>query len=126
MSGSKRTMPGSQGKSESGARERAMRTTRTWVLSALFLATARPAWAQEKQADAAPGFRREVRPLLSRFCFKCHGPDEKTRKAKLRLDAAGAPEGVIVPGRPDASELIARVFSADPDTIMPPRLTGRK
>src|SRR3982750_4238701 len=52
-------------------------------------------------------FNFQIRPLLSDRCFKCHGPDEKSRKAKLRLDSsAGAyavrAEGMraIVPGRP--------------------------
>jgi hypothetical protein len=71
----------------------------------------------------APDFTSEVRPLLARYCFKCHGPDEKTRKAKMRLDLPDTPDGVIVPGRPGESELIARVSSTDPDTVMPPPST---
>jgi hypothetical protein len=70
-----------------------------------------------------PDFAREVRPILAKNCFKCHGPDEKTRKAKLRLDVPGAPSGVVVPGKPGESELIARIFSDDPDTVMPPPST---
>ena len=63
-----------------------------------------------------------IRPILSDRCFVCHGPDEGTRKADLRLDRAeGAVEsGAIVPGKPDESELIARVHATD-DTRMPPK-----
>ncbi len=50
-------------------------------------------------------FNDRVRPILARHCFKCHGPDEKARKAKLRLDVgddakkpAGSGERPIVPG----------------------------
>ena len=37
---------------------------------------------------AEPDFNRDVRPILARHCFKCHGPDEKIRKGKLRLGPA--------------------------------------
>jgi hypothetical protein len=76
------------------------------------------------QGPAAPDFTREVRPILGRYCFKCHGPDEKTRKAKLRLDVPiKADDPAIAPGHPDKSELVARIHSNDKDTIMPPPST---
>ncbi|MBC8327031.1 MAG: PSD1 domain-containing protein [Verrucomicrobia subdivision 3 bacterium] len=72
-------------------------------------------------AKAAPDFSRDVLPILSDTCFACHGPDANARKAKLRLDREkDAKAEVIVPGKSAASELIARVFSSDPDERMPP------
>jgi hypothetical protein len=78
-------------------------------------------------AAAGPDFSREVRPILSQHCFKCHGPDDGAREAKLRLDLreAATSQGdsgkiAIVPGKPDSSELIRRIFSHDADVIMPP------
>src|SRR5436190_24360841 len=78
-------------------------------------------------------FDREIRPILSENCFLCHGPDEKNRKAKLRLDIrdealkiATSGERAIVPGSPDKSELIARITNEDPDEYMPPAKTGKK
>ena len=72
-------------------------------------------------------FRRDVLPILSNHCWACHGPDEKARKAKLRLDShatATAPRKngtpAIVPGKPAASELMARIASVDAETVMPP------
>jgi hypothetical protein len=71
-------------------------------------------------------FQREVRPILSNNCFQCHGPDEKTRLAGLRLDTReGAFEQrkdglVITPGNPKASLLIRRVTSANQALRMPP------
>ncbi len=72
-------------------------------------------------------YNRSVRPILSDRCYKCHGPDSAERKAGLRLDVreeALAPRkkrgAAIVPGKPTESSLIARVFSTDPDEVMPP------
>lgn len=76
---------------------------------------------------AEPAFNRDVRPILADHCFNCHGQDAKTRKGRLRLDTregalAGGKSGhpAIVPGKPEESELIARVASHDPDKVMPP------
>ncbi len=78
------------------------------------------------------GFARDVRPILSDHCFACHGPDDRARKAGLRLDtqegAFGALESgahAIVPGKPGDSELILRVESRDPEELMPPRKFGK-
>ncbi len=72
-------------------------------------------------AAAAPDFDRDIRPLLSDRCFKCHGPDAERRQAELRLDTrAGALEFVIVPGKPEESELISRITADDSDVRMPP------
>ena len=74
--------------------------------------------------NAAPDFSREVLPILSDNCFKCHGPDANARKAKLRLDrqenVLRKKDAIIVPGKSAESELIARIFSSDPDEQMPP------
>jgi mono/diheme cytochrome c family protein len=63
----------------------------------------------------------QVRPILSDNCFRCHGPDAKSRQAGLRLDdAASAYAQAIVPGKPEESEIIKRITSADPSYRMPP------
>ena len=78
-------------------------------------------------AIAELDYNRDVRPILADSCFNCHGPDPHSRKAELRLDTLdGATTkrkgGVIpiVPRRPEESELVARIFSSDPDERMPP------
>ena len=72
------------------------------------------------QAAPTLDFNREVRPILARHCFKCHGPDDKARKARLRLDRreeavkpAGSGASPIVTGRPEESELVSRIFAED-------------
>ena len=71
-------------------------------------------------------FSRQIRPILSENCIACHGPDDKGRKGKLRLDdeqdAKRDRKGdfVILPGKPEQSELIKRIESTDPDDVMPP------
>jgi len=72
-------------------------------------------------------FNRDIRPIFSDTCFHCHGFDAKARKAGLRLDvredALKKTENdvfPIVPGKPEESEIIARLYSKDDDEIMPP------
>lgn len=84
-------------------------------------------------ASAAPlqqgrlQYNRDIRPILSDNCFACHGPDKAKRDSGLRLDVresalkeAKSGDIAIVPGHPDASQMIARIFSDDKDDIMPP------
>ena len=66
-------------------------------------------------------FNRDIRPILSENCYKCHGPDKGNRKGKLRLDQREAAIAkAIAPGKPAESELIKRIFSTDPEEQMPP------
>ncbi len=79
-------------------------------------------------------FNRDIRPILSSKCYQCHGPDEHDRKAELRFDKTTSDlteREIIVPNDPEASELIGRITSDDPEVIMPPpeaklELTGQE
>jgi hypothetical protein len=71
-------------------------------------------------------FNRDIRPILSETCFHCHGPDRATREADLRLDQQESAMAVIVPGQVDASELVSRISSSDPDLQMPPPDCGKE
>ncbi|MEM8734261.1 MAG: DUF1549 domain-containing protein [Planctomycetota bacterium] len=73
-------------------------------------------------ADDVPDFGREIRPILSGKCFKCHGPDAGSREADLRLDQreAAVEWGVITPGSASESSLVERITTDDPDLRMPP------
>src|SRR5436309_11947371 len=71
-------------------------------------------------------FNRDVRPILSNRCFKCHGPDLKKGGLNLQArDSALKPRGrrgpAIVPGKSGASPLIERITAADPSERMPPK-----
>lgn len=72
-------------------------------------------------------FQKSIRPILAENCWHCHGADEAARRGNLRLDhregalakgESGRP--AIIPGQPEASELLRRVTSHDPDELMPP------
>ena len=75
----------------------------------------------------------DVRPILSDNCFRCHGPDEKSRQAGLRLDTAeGAYAALrrpgtfaIVPGKPAESQMIFRITHANAAVRMPPQITNK-
>src|SRR4051812_13694762 len=97
----------------------------------LSLAATAPLAAAEKSVPDVIRFNRDVRPLFAGNCYNCHGQDEKARKARLRLDTRegalhrkkGGP--VIVPGKPQESELFLRVTSSEPTERMPPVKTGK-
>jgi mono/diheme cytochrome c family protein len=100
---------------------------RLLVSCAALVALSDLARAQGQGRDAPIEFNRDVRPILSNNCFQCHGPDEKVRKGKLRLDTRdGATESVVVAGKPEASTLVERVTSKEADRVMPPAKSGKK
>src|SRR5437868_4107950 len=77
-------------------------------------------------------FNRDIQPILAENCYHCHGPDGNARKAELRLDRK---EGAfrtkdditpVVPGNLAKSELITRIFSKDPDEMMPTPKSHRR
>jgi len=91
------------------------------------------ALAAESGAPSSPkvDFNREVRPILAKNCFACHGQDEAKRAKGLRLDrreSAIKPlksgEQAIAPGDPESSELIVRITEEDETLRMPPKKTG--
>jgi mono/diheme cytochrome c family protein len=104
---------------------RLLRAASPLVLIAL-LAGQAPARDPRPSVD----FGRDVLPILSDNCFRCHGPDARARKAGLRLDT---PEGalrkadpVLVPGKSAVSELVRRITSTDAEEVMPPPKSNRK
>jgi len=102
------------------------------LLACLLSATAS---GQTTESDAVD-FNRDIRPVLSDVCFACHGPDDATREADMRLDLkeavfAAREKALIVPGRPEESELYRRLMSTDDAERMPPpeskkQLTGQQ
>jgi hypothetical protein len=77
-------------------------------------------------------FNRDVQPILSENCYHCHGPDKAERKGGLRLDeekaAKETKDGItaILAGKSADSEIIKRIFSHDPDEVMPTPKSNRK
>lgn len=82
-------------------------------------------------AENKVDFAREVRPILSKKCLACHGPDDEHRQANLRLDtrdgalaAADSGAAAVVPGKPEESEILRRILSHDEAEKMPPPETS--
>jgi mono/diheme cytochrome c family protein len=89
---------------------------------ALLAALAWQASGGSARADDPIRYNRDIRPILSENCFRCHGPDSASRKADLRLDKrdVAIELGAIEPGKPEDSGLVQRIFSTDPEEVMPP------
>ena len=83
----------------------------------------------EASADRSPGaerevdYNRDILPILRENCFGCHGPDAASRRAGIRLDLRekALDSKAIVPGKPDLSAAILRIFQTDESKIMPPK-----
>ncbi len=100
------------------------------LLVALFLALCpRGVLAANPNPKDKIDFNFQVRPILAARCYKRHGPDEKARKAKLRLDLPESAYSIrdtnkqtraIVPSHPERSELVRRITTSDDDDRMPP------
>src|SRR5688500_1238580 len=65
-------------------------------------------------------YNREIRPILSDNCFRCHGPDGGARQANLRLDQEADSRRAIIPGNPSQSRLYQRITETNPARRMPP------
>lgn len=100
--------------------------------TALALLCAGAARAEDAPLPDVVDFNRDVRPVLSENCFKCHGFDPKTRKGDRRLDtregAMAEKDGVraIVEGKPEESDLSIRMHSTEKDEQMPPPKSGKQ
>ncbi|MGC6448901.1 MAG: DUF1549 domain-containing protein, partial [Pirellulaceae bacterium] len=87
----------------------------------LYIAAFSSSLLQAQEVD----FDRDIRPILSNNCFACHGPDQNTREAELRLDDKDSvfsdrDTPLITPGKSSASELFRRISSTDENEMMPP------
>ena len=93
------------------------------VLAALACAVLSQGGDAFAQTSGEYDFNRDIGQVLSGKCFACHGPDGAAREADLRLDkrSKAIDNGAIVPGAPEASELINRITSDDLDFRMPPK-----
>src|SRR5262249_40109916 len=86
----------------------------------------------EPPLPATVDFNRDIRPILSENCYACHGPDKNKRKARLRVDdkeglfSHHGQTHLLVPGKPDQSELFRRAPPPDADERMPDPKSGKK
>jgi mono/diheme cytochrome c family protein len=100
------------------------------TLTALLAGVPVPVAPAEPSPAPAVDFNRDVRPILAKNCFACHGPDGTHRQAGLRLDQREAAvkkrgrSAAVVPGQPDQSLLYGRITAKDVDERMPPKETG--
>ena len=102
----------------------------TLLLANVILSVTNPSLLADDQQ--AIEFNRDVRPILSDYCFACHGPDKNHREADLRLDTESGllgdekKPGAVIPGKPEESELLRRVLLPDGEEKMPPAEFGKQ
>ncbi|MEN9359070.1 MAG: hypothetical protein RL095_605 [Verrucomicrobiota bacterium] len=101
----------------------------TLPLWLIFAANPPPPHPAEAPLPEKIEFNKHIRPIFSDTCFHCHGPDAHEAKGKLQLHDflhatkpldSDASLRAIVPGKPEDSEALKRIFSDDPDELMPP------
>ncbi len=82
---------------------------------------------QPVAAESTLNFVRDIQPILANHCWSCHGPDEKTRAADLRLDLqqVAFDTKAIVPNKPEESSVIERIHSENAEEVMPPPATKK-
>src|SRR2546427_3685036 len=99
------------------------------VLAGLIFAGSTSSIAAQASAgkNGSLRYNHDIRPILSDNCFFCHGPDKNKRKAKLRLDVreVAVEKEAILPGKPDESQLVKRIYTTDADDVMPPPETHK-
>ncbi len=101
--------------------------TQRWLCIPLVLILGFSAnWGQAEE-KAPLDYNRDIRPILAANCYACHGPDAKTREARLRLDDQESllkykrrSRKALVPGKPEMSSIVHRITSDDPEERMPP------
>ncbi len=112
---------------------RSVSTCRLWCRGMLLLLLVSGCLVSLTLEAAGPAidFSRDIQPILSQHCFSCHGPDESSREAGLRLDRADAALAelesgatAIVAGQPELSELVARITAEEDYLRMPPASSG--
>lgn len=111
-----------------------MKNSRLWITAGLLTAVTLIFAADGKKLDLSKlppaadkkglTYAKEIKPILEKTCFGCHGPEKQ--KGKLRLDSleaalkGGEAGKCIVPGKSDKSDLVIAVARLDPDMSMPP------
>ena len=98
----------------------------TFSVAGVLLVVSVVATPQAVRAAEKIDFSSQVQPLLSKYCYACHGPDQQ--KSGLRLDRreaaikpAESDERSIVPGDPVASRLLKVIDGRDAELSMPPK-----
>ncbi len=108
-------------------------TNRVLRQTALCLVALATTLSGEPRLSRPVSFNRDIRPIMSDTCFRCHGPDKNARMMDLRLDireealkktATGVTP--ILPGNPDGSAIVARIFTDDPARLMPPTYSHKE